>query len=71
MSPLNARMVCPVPGCGEVCNGLLALQRHQSDFHSHEEIEAARRDTEAVETEALNGEIRRQERLDNFIEFGG
>ena len=62
-------MLCPI--CGEKCMGGLALHKHQAAFHSEEEVEAHRDVTEANEFEANHDVVRRQERLDNFIEFGG
>lgn len=62
-------MECPI--CGEVCTGRLALQGHLSRIHSPGEVRAYRADIENIEIEAMNGEYRRQERRDNFTEFGG
>ena len=61
-------MLCPI--CGEKCMGGLALHKHLSTFHSEEEVEALKAN-DAAEFEANHNEIRDQERLDNFIEFGG
>jgi hypothetical protein len=62
-------MICPI--CGEKCAGGIALHKHQATFHSDEEIQAHRKDTDAAEFEANHNDVREQEKLDNFIEFGG
>lgn len=63
------KMECPM--CGEICYGGLAFSGHISRIHSSGEAKAYRTEIENEEIEAKNGNVRRQERLDNFTEFGG
>lgn len=62
-------VLCPI--CGEACSGGLDLHRHQQAFHSQEEIERHRRETEEVEFEANHASVRAGEDLDRWLEYGG
>jgi len=63
------RIVCPI--CGEACTGGLGLHRHQQTFHSEEEIELHRRETEEREFEANHAVVREDESIERELEYGG